>query len=67
MDKMFTETEAAEYLNFSVHKLREDRYNKRGNTITYCKMGRLVRYRKRDLDAFVEANTKEQTHADSTE
>jgi len=51
---MFDERAAAEYLGCSVGMMRKWRLFGQGPS--YCKLGRLVRYRREDLDAFVNLN-----------
>lgn len=48
-EKLWTEQEAADYLNLSVQTMRHRRVQKQPPT--YLKLGRTVRYRKSDLDA----------------
>jgi len=50
---VYTTIEAAKYLNLSVTWLEAMRSQGRGPV--YCKLGRAVRYRKEDLDAWVTA------------
>lgn len=52
---LFCETEAAQYLGCSIHKLRADRFYRRG--VNYVKIGRCVRYRLEDLQAYVVKHT----------
>jgi excisionase family DNA binding protein len=51
-----TTQEAAEYLGVSAQTLSIWRCTKR-YPLTYIKVGRLVRYRQRDLDAFLVSRT----------
>jgi len=60
-DRLLSEAEAAEYLNVSRPYLRLSRMNGfvgSGNVPAppYVKMGRAVRYRKADLDQWIESN-----------
>lgn len=50
---MYTTREAAEYLKLSIGYLEALRQSGRGPI--YHKLGRAVRYRKEDLDAWVDA------------
>lgn len=50
--QFLTRNEAAEYLNLK--KTTLDAWATRGGGPMFCKFGRAVRYRKQDLDAFVE-------------
>jgi len=56
-DRLLTTREAAEYLNVHRQWLEHARLDGRGPRVT--RIGRNVRYAKRNLDAFVEANTTE--------
>jgi excisionase family DNA binding protein len=53
-EKLLTEKEAAEYLRSSVHFLRRERAGR--NRIRWSKLGKFVRYQKKDLQAYIEAN-----------
>lgn len=48
----FTERDAAEYTGLSVRTLQHRRFERREPP--YLKIGRSVRYRREDLDAFLE-------------
>jgi len=48
-----TEREAAEYLGLSVYTLQQWRF--RGQKPDYLKLGKAVRYREADLEAFIES------------
>ncbi|OQX03566.1 MAG: hypothetical protein BWK73_39130 [Thiothrix lacustris] len=48
-----TPEQAAQYLNVSERQLQLDRTTKR--LIPYIKVGRLVRYSKADLDAYIQS------------
>lgn len=54
--EIFNNTEAAEYIGVSPKTLEVWRCTKRHN-IPFIKVGRLVKYRKSALDAFLEART----------
>jgi len=51
------EPDAAEYIDMSAAYLRQAR--RRGNGPAYIQIGRSVRYRVSDLDAFLDANRVE--------
>lgn len=54
-DRMMTRREAAAYLGLRPATL--EAWASRGSVnLPFSKLGRLVRYRKRDLDRFIEAN-----------
>ncbi len=55
-DPLFTPKEASEYLGVSVETLSVWRCVGRYN-ISFVKVGRLVRYRKSSLDAFLDSRT----------
>jgi excisionase family DNA binding protein len=54
--KMLTSKEASEYLGLKTGTLEIWRRTKRYN-LPYSKIGRLVRYKKSDLDDFIERRT----------
>jgi excisionase family DNA binding protein len=53
MVALLTTTEAANYLNMKPSTLEQWRWNGRGPR--FCKIGRSCRYRRDDLDAFLDA------------
>lgn len=60
---LLNEKELAQYLNLTVHALRRFRFEGRGPA--YLKMGRLVRYRPEDVQAWLAAQPTggQQKHA----
>jgi hypothetical protein len=54
-DALLTESQTAEILNISVRTLQSWRVRRAGPK--YIQVGRAVRYRRRDLIAWIEANT----------
>jgi len=54
-DDLLTETQAADFLRLSVRTLQAWRVSKRGPD--FVKVGRAVRYRRRDLVAWLRSNT----------
>lgn len=50
-DKLFDETAAGEYIDFAVSTLQKRRIS--GLEPRFVKLGRLVRYRKSDLDDWI--------------
>lgn len=52
-EKLLRETEAAKFLTRSVASMRLDRKKQRGPV--YFRIGRMIRYRMEDLQAFLEA------------
>lgn len=52
---LFSQREAAAYLHTTVKSLNSMRYHGR-NTLPYLRWGRRIRYRKADLDAWIESN-----------
>jgi excisionase family DNA binding protein len=54
--QLLTSNQAADYLSISPATLRIWRSTKR-HSIRYTKVGSLVRYRRRDLDTFLEQRT----------
>lgn len=55
-DRLFTPQEAAEYLGLSIQTLAGYRCKKSRN-IPYIKMGKVIRYKKSDLDDHLESCT----------
>ena len=60
-DSLLKPTEVASYLGTSVAALAQQRYQGRGPK--FIKTGRLVRYRRSDIKAWLDANTHQQTSA----
>lgn len=56
---LLTGLEAAKFLGISEQTLRIHRI--KGGGVRFVKVGRLVRYRKRDLEAYLDARTFENT------
>ena len=56
---LFTRADAAAYLN--VRKSTLEAWAHRGGGPSFVKMGRTVRYRRSDLDAFIESNIRQNT------
>jgi hypothetical protein len=54
-DALLTETEVGEILNLSARTLQAWRLRRAG--LKYIQVGRAVRYRRRDLIAWIDANT----------
>lgn len=54
LDPLLSAEEAAQYLNRDSRTMANDRCN--GIGPRYARIGRLIRYRKSDLDAFIEAS-----------
>jgi predicted DNA-binding transcriptional regulator AlpA len=48
---------ASDYLGVNDKSLANSRYTGTGMQIPYIKMGKIVRYRQSDLDAYIESNT----------
>lgn len=64
-DALLTERQAAAFRGQSVKTLQNERV--RGDGCPYVKLGRSVRYRRRDLVAFVEAHLRRSTSQPSVE
>lgn len=60
-DLLLKPAEVAAYLGTSVGSLAQQRY--RGQGPRFIKTGKLVRYRRSDIAAWLEANTHQQTSA----
>lgn len=54
MDELMTPEQLADYLQVSVKKLANERYLGRG--IRFVKIGKAVRYKRSDVEAFIAAN-----------
>lgn len=52
--KMYNDTQAAEILNCSTSKLRQDRH--KGKGLAYVRLGRSIRYLAEDIEKFIEEN-----------
>lgn len=60
MDKeLFSSKEAARYLGMSVAFLERDRWA--GARIAFVKIGRSVRYRRTELDQYIQSHTRRST------
>jgi excisionase family DNA binding protein len=60
MDReLFSSKEAARYLGMSVAFLERDRWA--GARIAFVKIGRAVRYRRSELDRYIESRTRRST------
>lgn len=57
--EVMTTMQAADYLQVSKQKLEIDRHKGKGPA--FCKIGRIVRYRKSDLDAYLAGNVRQNT------
>ena len=55
-EQIVGEVEAARVLSVSVHALRAWRWRKPSDGPTFVKMGACVRYRMRDLEAYLESH-----------
>jgi len=55
MSQLLNEREAACLLGCSQHKMQADR--RKGSSVPYIKIGRSVRYRTSDLEAYIERQT----------
>lgn len=60
LKRLFSEKEAAEYLGISRSYLRQDRMNgdfkNRTPGPNFCRFGTMIRYRKEDLDLWIDKN-----------
>ena len=55
-DKLLDTKKASDYLSVNDKSLANSRHTGTGMQIPYIKMGRVVRYRQSDLDAYIEDN-----------
>jgi hypothetical protein len=60
-DALFMEAEAANFLNLSIRTLQSWRV--KGGGPLFVRAGRAVRYRRRDLLAWMDSNTRDSTSA----
>ncbi len=63
-DVLLTEVQAADVLNLSIRTLQAWRTKRSGPS--FVRAGRAIRYRKRDLYAWMDANTVSSTRPDVT-
>jgi Helix-turn-helix domain len=59
-ERILNELEAAQFLGVTVHALRAWRWRKKDGP-TYLKLGSCVRYRLRDLEAYLESHLVKST------
>ena len=57
--EVLTTEQAADYLQVSKQKLEIDRHHGRG--VVFTKIGRLIRYRKSDIDSYLAGNVRHNT------
>lgn len=57
--ELLTEAKVAQLLSMSVQKLQRDRWSGKG--IPFIKVGRCVRYRPGDVDAYLESRVRTDT------
>ena len=61
IEKLLTPEETGELLQVSVKSLANSRCSGIGITINYCKLGKFVRYKESDIQAYIDTNTYNQT------
>jgi len=61
MNKLLTPKEASNYLGISEKALANARWSGTGVTIPYIKLSSSVRYKQSELDAYIKANTHNNT------
>jgi hypothetical protein len=60
MSALLNETQASKYLgNIPIRTLQ--RWRLEGNQVPYTKLGKAIRYRQSDLDAYIEGNIRRST------
>jgi predicted DNA-binding transcriptional regulator AlpA len=59
--RVLTEQEAAQFIRVTVHALRAWRWRKESDGPPFVKMGSCVRYRTRDLEAYLESHAVSHT------
>lgn len=57
METLISPKKASEILGVTVKSLANSRYTKTGIDVQYIKIGRVIRYKKTDIEAYIEANT----------
>jgi hypothetical protein len=57
IERLLTSTKASELLGITPKSLANSRYTGTGIDIPYIKLGKVVRYKESDIQAYIEANT----------
>jgi len=61
IERLFTPKQTGEAIQVSVEALANSRCTGIGITIPYIKLGKFVRYKESDIQAYIEANTYQHT------
>jgi hypothetical protein len=57
IERLLTSTKASELLGITPKSLANSRYTGTGIDIPYIKLGKVVRYKESDIQAYIKANT----------
>jgi hypothetical protein len=57
IERLLTSTKASELLGIKPKSLANSRYTGTGIDIPYIKLGKVVRYKESDIQAYIKANT----------
>ena len=57
VERLLTPKQTAEIIQVTVDALANSRHTGLGIQISYCKLGKLVRYKESDIQAYIEDNT----------
>jgi len=61
IERLITPEKASELLGVTTKSLANSRYTGTGINITYIKLGKVVRYRESDIQAYLDDNTHNHT------
>lgn len=61
IERLLTPKQASEIIQVTVDSLANSRHTGLGIKIPYCKLGKFVRYKESDIQAYIEANTFDHT------
>ena len=57
IERLITPEEASEILGVTAKSLSNSRYTGTGLQVPYIKMGKIIRYKKSELEAYIDKNT----------
>ena len=57
IERLITPEEASEILGVTAKSLSNSRYTGTGLQVPYIKLGKIIRYKESELEAYIEANT----------
>lgn len=61
IERLLSSEEASEILGVTTKSLSNSRYTGTGLQVPYIKMGKIIRYKKSELEAYIENNTYNHT------